>query len=200
MEKFYLEIPSIERKEDAINYLQEFIDYKSDINGSGGLNRLTKGMSYEEWLSDVINTMDEEYAKSVGRVPASTYLMIREDDNRMVGIVNIRHYLDNVLKNVGGHIGGSIRPSERGKGYSKIQLYLSLMECKKLGINEVMIDCEKINVKSEKAIQAIGAVFQREFYYQPKKSVIRNYLIDVDKSLEIYKDSYGKQVLKKKRK
>ena len=60
MEKFYLEIPSIDRKEEALDYLQEFIDYKSDINGSGGLNRLTKGMSYEEWLVDVINRMDDK--------------------------------------------------------------------------------------------------------------------------------------------
>ena len=200
MEKFYLEKPTLERKEEALEYMNEFLEAKSKLHGSSGLERCAKGMSYEEWLDDVTKSTDEKYAKSVGRVPASTYFMVREEDNKIVGIVNIRHYLDNVLKNVGGHIGGSIRPTERGKGYSKIQLYLCLLECKKLGVNEAMIDCEKINIKSEKAIQAIGAVFQREFYYQPKKSVIRNYLIDVDKSLEIYKDSYGKQVLKKKRK
>lgn len=199
MEKFYLEIPSLERKEDAINYLQEFIDYKSDINGSGGLNRLTKGMSYEEWLDDVINSMDDDYAKSIDRVPASTYFTVRESDNKIVGMVNLRHYLDNNLRNIGGHIGYSIRPTERGKGYAKVQLYLALLECKKLGIEEAMVDCVKSNIKSEKTILALGGVFDKEFYDQPHKRVLRNYFINVNESIEEYKDIYGKNVKKKRK-
>ena len=199
MERFYLELPSLERKEDAINYLQEFIDYKSDINGSGGLNRLTKGMSYEEWLDDVINSMDDDYAKSIDRVPATTYFTVRESDNKIVGMVNLRHYLDNNLRNVGGHIGYSIRPTERGKGYAKVQLYLALLECKKLGIEEAMVDCVKSNIKSEKTILALGGVFDKQFYDQPHKRVLRNYYINVEDSIEKYKDIYGKNIKKKRK-
>ena len=199
MERFYLELPSLERKEDAINYLQEFIDYKSDINGSGGLNRLTKGMSYEEWLDDVINSMDDDYAKSIDRVPATTYFTVRESDNKIVGMVNLRHYLDNNLRNVGGHIGYSIRPTERGKGYAKVQLYLALFECKKLGIEEAMVDCVKSNIKSEKTILALGGVFDKQFYDQPHKRVLRNYYINVEDSIEKYKDIYGKNIKKKRK-
>lgn len=199
MEKFYLEIPSLERKEDAINYLQEFINYKSDINGSGGLNRLTKGMSYEEWLDDVINSMDDNYAKSIDRVPASTYFTVRESDNKIVGMVNLRHYLDNNLRNIGGHIGYSIRPTERGKGYAKVQLYLALLECKKLGIEEAMVDCVKSNIKSEKTILALGGVFDKQFYDQPHKRVLRNYYINVEDSIEKYKDIYGENIKKKRK-
>ena len=197
MEKFYFEIPSIERKEEALDYLKEHIDYRSDINGSGGLKRLTKGMTYEEWLEDVINSMDEEYAKEKNLVPANTYFTIRKSDNKIIGMVNIRHYLDNLLSIVGGHIGYGIRPTERGKGYAKIQLYLALLESSKLGIEKAKVDCVKTNIKSEKTIKALGGVFEKEFYYQPKKSVIKNYLIDVKESLEKYKDEYGKYVLKK---
>ena len=199
MEKFYLEMPSLERKEDAINYLQEFIDYKSDINGSGGLARLSKGMPYEEWLVDVINRMDDDYAKSIDRVPASTYFTVRESDNKIVGMVNLRHYLDNNLRNIGGHIGYSIRPTERGKGYAKVQLYLALLECKKLGIEEAMVDCVKSNIKSEKTILALGGVFDKQFYDQPHKRVLRNYYINVEDSIEKYKDIYGKNVKKKRK-
>ena len=200
MDKFYLEIPSLERKEDTLEYLKEFMEYKSKLHGSSGLERCANGMSYEEWLDDIINSMDEDYAKKQKRVPATTCFMVRKSDNRIIGIVNIRHYLDTVLKNIGGHIGGSIRPSERGKGYAKIQLYLCLMECKKLGIPEVMIDCEKSNVKSDKAIQSIGGVLDREFYYQLRKTYIKNYLVNVDESLEQLNDTCGKQVLQMKRK
>lgn len=200
MEKFYLEIPSAERKDDVLEYMNEFLEAKSILHGSAGLERCAKGMSYEEWLDNVINSMDEEYAKSVGWVPASTYLMIREDNNRMVGIVNIRHYLNKQLKEIGGHIGGSIRPTERGKGYAKIQLYLSMVECKKLGINEAMLDCEKSNIKSEKAIKSIGGVFDKEIYDQASKKMFRNYWVDVDEALKKQKKSCVRHVLKLKRK
>ena len=199
MEKFYLEIPSLERKNDVLEFMQEFIDYRSDINGSGGLARLSKGMPYEEWLVDVINRMDDDYAKSIDRVPASTYFTIRESDNKIVGMVNLRHYLDNSLKNIGGHIGYSIRPTERGKGYAKIQLYLALLECKKLGIEEAMVDCIKSNVKSEKTIIALGGVFDKQFYDQLGKRMLRNYFINVNESIEKYKDIYGKNVKKKRK-
>ena len=36
MEKFYFEIPGIERKEDAVAYIREFREYQSEINGTGG--------------------------------------------------------------------------------------------------------------------------------------------------------------------
>ena len=63
MEKFYLEKPTINRKNDAIEYIREHIDTNSKINGTGGLNRLIKGFSYEEWLDDVIKSEDNEYTK-----------------------------------------------------------------------------------------------------------------------------------------
>lgn len=200
MEKLYLEIPSLERKEEALEYLKEHIDTRSDINGTGGLNRCSGNYSYEEWLEDVIKSEDEEWVKSKDLVPASTYFTIRESDNIIVGMVNIRHYLNDILKNVGGHIGYGIRPSERGKGYAKIQLYLALLECKKLGIEEAMVDCTKSNIKSEKTIIALGGVFDKEFYDQPHKRVLRNYWINVNESIEKYKDLYKDKILKKKRK
>lgn len=200
MERFYLEIPSIERKDDVLEFMQEFIDYRSDINGSGGLARLSRGMPYEEWLVDVIKRSDDDYAKSIDKVPATTYFTIRESDNKIVGMVNLRHYLDNKLRNIGGHIGYSIRPTERGKGYAKVQLYLALLECKKLGIEEAMVDCVKSNIKSEKTIIALGGVFDKQFYDQLGKRMLRNYWINVDESIEKYKDIYKENISKKKRK
>ena len=78
-------------------------------------------------LDDVINSTEEEYAKSKKRVPASTFLMIRENDNKIVGSINIRWNLNDAMLNFGGHIGYGIRPTERRKGYNKINLYLVLI-------------------------------------------------------------------------
>ena len=39
METFYFDVPSIERKNNAIEYINEYYEYKSDINGSGDLHK-----------------------------------------------------------------------------------------------------------------------------------------------------------------
>ena len=112
MEKFYFEIPGISRKEDAIDYIREFLEYGSEINGAGGLHRFLD--DYEGWLKkldlDYIQVPNEE------RVPARTYFLVRESDSRIVGMINIRLALNERLSHYGGHIGYSIRPTERGKG------------------------------------------------------------------------------------
>ena len=40
MEIFYLETPSLERKNEIIDYINEFVEYKSDINGTGSLDKM----------------------------------------------------------------------------------------------------------------------------------------------------------------
>ena len=197
MEKFYLELPSIERKEEALDYLKEHIDYKSDINGTEGINRIKDGFTYEDWLDEVTKAPDEEWAKSVGRVPATTYFTIRESDNKIIGMVNFRHSLNERLRKIGGHIGYGIRPTERRKGYAKIQLYLALLEAKKLGLDKVMVDCIETNIGSEKTILALGGEFEEKVFDETRQKYLKNYWINIDEALEKYKDIYGKQVLKK---
>ena len=197
MEKFYLEIPSLERKEEALDYLKEHIDYKSDINGTEGINRIKDGFTYEDWLDEVTKAPDEEWAKSVGRVPATTYFTIRESDNKIIGMVNFRHSLNERLRKIGGHIGYGIRPTERRKGYAKIQLYLALLEAQKLGLDKVMVDCIETNIGSEKTILALGGEFEEKVFDETRQKYLKNYWINVDESIEKYKEKYGKQVLKK---
>ena len=199
MEKFYLELPSIERKEEALDYLKEHIDYKSDINGTEGINRIKDGFTYEDWLDEVTKAPDEEWAKSVGRVPATTYFTIRESDNKIIGMVNFRHSLNERLRKIGGHIGYGIRPTERRKGYAKIQLYLALLEAQKLGLDKVMVDCIETNIGSEKTILALGGEFEEKVFDETRQKYLKNYWINVDESIEKYKDVYGKHVKKKRK-
>lgn len=125
MERFYFEEPSIDRKEEAINYINEFYQYNSDINGVGGLHRYLD--NYEGWLEK----LEEDYTRipNEEKVPSRTYFLVRESDNRIIGMINIRLALNEKLSKSGGHIGYSIRPSERRKGYNKINLYLGLKVC-----------------------------------------------------------------------
>ena len=190
MEKFYLEIPSIERKEGALEYLQEHVELAPDLNGTGGLNECLKGLTYEEWLDDVIKCQERSYAESKKLVPATTYFTIRESDNKIIGMINFRHYLNEYLKKFGGHIGYGIRPTERRKGYAKIQLYLVLLEAQKMGLDRIMVDCVDTNEGSEKTIKGLGGVFEREVYEENRQVTLHNYWINVDESIEKNHDKY----------
>lgn len=106
--------PNIDCKDKAIDYINEFYTYGSEINGSGGLDRLLREGTYEEWLQKVMNDIDIAII-SAPRVPALTYFYVREEDERIVGMTNIRLALNEFLRKEGGHIGYSIRPTERSK-------------------------------------------------------------------------------------
>lgn len=80
-----------------------------------------------------------------------------------VGAVNIRHYLNESLYKSGGHIGDGIRPSERRKGYATAMIDLALEKCKELGINKVLMTCDKTNIGSAKSIINNGGVLESEF-------------------------------------
>lgn len=97
-----------------------------------------------------------------GYAPYSTFFCIDEDRNRLVGAVNIRHYLTSNNCITGGHIGDGIRPSERRKGYATAMISLALVECKKLGIDRVLMTCDKDNIASATSIIRNGGVLENE--------------------------------------
>ena len=194
MEKYYLEKPSLKRKLEAIEYIKEHEMANSTINGSNSLNLFLKESTYEKWLEKNEETENKDYAKLVGLVPSATYFTIRKSDNKIVGMVNIRYNLNEYLRKIAGHIGYSIRPSERGKGLAKIQLYLALKEALKVNLNRVMISCEQNNIASEKTILALGGILERIEYDEPRDRYLKVHMLDVKESLEKNKDIYEKYV------
>lgn len=95
-------------------------------------------------------------------VPDSTFFCFDSDRNIMVGAVNIRRYLNESLLLNGGHIGDGVRPSERRKGIATKMIALALDECRKLGIEKVLMVCDKENIGSAKSIINNGGVLENE--------------------------------------
>ena len=195
MEKFYLEEPSQERKKDILDYLNEFVLYHSDVNGAGALDKILSGQSFEEALDRCLNMKNEEYAKKYGRCQSKTFLLIRKNDNKLIGMINVRWNLTEEMKRFGGNIGYGIIPTERRKGYNKINLYLGLLEAKKIGLDKVVLDCETSNIASSKTMTSLGGVLDRT-EIDPYDGILTSvYYIDISTSLTKYKNTYTRFIL-----
>lgn len=110
-----------------------------------------------------LENLETKEGEKPGLVPDSVYFCLDIDRNIFVGAVNIRHYLNESLYKSGGHIGDGIRPSERRKGYATAMIGLALEKCKELGINKVLMTCDKTNIGSAKSITNNGGVLESEF-------------------------------------
>lgn len=189
-EKFKLVTPTIKYKRKAIKYIKEHNKYNSRINGSGLLYEYVD--NYEGWLKK----LDHERSIVADNVfvPNETYFLVRENDDKIIGMVNLRTELNERVKNSYGSIGYGIRPKERRKGYNKINLYLTLLECQRRGIKNVILSCEKDNIASSKSMLALGAVFDKEIFNGFQKKFYEFYRIDVDYAVGAYKNTYDKYI------
>ncbi|WP_316245036.1 GNAT family N-acetyltransferase [Gracilibacillus massiliensis] len=111
-----------------------------------------------------------------GWVPDSTYWLINEQE-QVLGVVNIRHQLTDYLMNIGGHIGYGIRPSQRQKGYATQLLRLSIEEARKLGIKKILVTCDQNNIASWKAILKNNGVEDKDFI-EENGNVVKRFWIE----------------------
>ena len=156
MEKIILVKPDLSYSDEIIKYKEESLKENPLINGAAGLDNFS---SIKDWLEELKKRSSQETVPE-GLVPSSTYLGVREKDNYIVGMIDIRHYLNEFLKQFGGNIGYSVRKSERNKGYAKQMLKLALEKCKDLKMKKVLITCDEDNIASEKVILSANAKFE----------------------------------------
>lgn len=164
----YLARPTLEMKNRYLQFAQEWKDNNQSIVPYSA--RLLDD-SYEIWLK---NTYEYENLHE-GFVTAHTFFLI-EDEN-IIGAINIRHYLNDYLFNFGGHIGYGIRPTKRQKGYASKMLALALPVAKQLGIDKVLITCDKKNIASAKTIINNGGILENEVMEDGE--LVQRYWIDL---------------------
>lgn len=142
--------PTSADKATILDMIAEFEREESAMDG--GI--YSKGMDYEAWLE---MNLASEIGLSLpeGRVPAIQFVSF-DEKGQAIGFLNLRLRLNEFLLRVGGHIGYSIRPSQRGKGYAKEQLRLGLQEAKAKNIHRVLVTCKETNTASRRVILSCG--------------------------------------------
>ena len=158
MEEITLRRVTAADRQKVLDYKKEFLMNGDSLDGTAGLGAAE---SYEDWLSALSDNSNENTLRP-GRVPASTCLAVRVTDGTLVGMIDIRHRLNDYLLRCGGHIGYSVRKSERRKGYAREMLGKALLICRELSIGRVLVTCDSHNEASEKTILANGGVLENE--------------------------------------
>ncbi len=171
MGELVLKFPTLDMKEQALIYRQEYLDNgETEIHGDGGLDH---AVSYEAWIEKI----NVDLTRGEGSyVPATTYFAFT--GNKIVGTVQIRHMLNSSLLVNGGHIGYGVVPSERRKGYATRMLSSALVKCRELGIKRALITCDKDNIGSAKTIIKNGGVLENEVL-ESDGNILQRYWIDV---------------------
>lgn len=168
-----LVLPSEEHLEQVRAYREEFLAADSSMDGAGPLRRYPDP---RDWLAAVRAYADPATVPE-GKVQATQLLCVEE--GRVLGMIQIRHELNEYLRLYAGHIGYSVRPSARRQGVAKWMLSAALPFCRELGLRRVMIACEPWNEGSRRTILANGGVYEKTVHEPQEDIDLEQYWVEL---------------------
>ena len=135
-------------------------------------------LSLGEYLAHLMEQLDPSKIPR-NRVPQTTFWILNEADTA-VGMLRMRHYLNQKLLHHGGHIGYYVRPPERGKGYGKNALRLALIELAKLGEKRALLSVDTANYSSIRVIELNGGKLEDQRADYTSGTHFKRYWIDLE--------------------
>lgn len=154
--EFELKNLSVEDGLDVYEMLQEIPAEEARFHND--FNKL----SLEEFKEELKVRVEQAQGRSLPEGYVAQTIFWLYVNGKPVGYSKLRHELTDHLRKEGGNIGYGIRPSERGKGYAKKMLTITLSQARKIGLDKVLITTDIDNVASRKVVEANGGVMESE--------------------------------------
>ncbi len=169
----------VEASFDPPEGLAEFLsDLGEGENGFSGTPVHNGKVTLNEYLQTCINGMDESKLKP-GWAPQTIFWLL-DVENRVVGMVKVRHRLVESTRINGGHIGFFIHSAHRGKDYGKQALALALNELKNIGETKALLTVYPENIPSIRIVEANGGRFDDCVVDPRTDHKINRYWIDLE--------------------
>lgn len=121
-------------------------------------------MNFQQWLNNLEKNKYEENLPE--DYSTHTFYLVENNEDRIIGAIDLRWKKVPALMKFGGFIGYSIRPSERGKGYATEMLKLGLQKFKEVDNKreKVLITCKDFNIPSKKVIEKNNGIYENTYY------------------------------------
>ena len=160
---------------DAINnYRQELLEAGCTFDGTLSLKRMPDMQEYIDYVIDRANPIHETPEQND---LVTLLFCVRKSDSKILGSIQIRHEMDEFKRLYSGHIGYSVRPSERRKGYATRILKFAVDYCHTLGIKDINISCMTDNEASRRTILANGGQYRDTVHLDQYDIDLERYLI-----------------------
>lgn len=176
-ELFFVE-PSMTYAAEISSYREEMLAAESSFDGCLSMKRMPDPKEYTEYCTEWANpnrVLKENGARG------TVLLCIRKADNKMVGCMQVHHILNEQMRNITGHVGYSVRPSERRKGYATQMLEKARDYLSSFGFSEICVSCLPENEASRRTILANGGEYIETVYLEADNVNLERYVIKLEK-------------------
>ena len=168
--------PTLELEKEILTYQAEFFPAPNGIHGTSSLSDFT---DISQWLQHLYLYENRETMPNKSFVPGHQYVLLRPSDQKIIGMLHLRLELNDYLFNYAGHIGYSIAPSERKKGYGTMMLKKALIIAKDFDLERVLITCDDSNLGSIKVIEANNGILENKSIEPGSAEWTRRYWISL---------------------
>ncbi len=167
---------SMEYADEIAAYRQEMLDAGSSFDGCFSLKRMPDIREYVDYCR---NWADPDREPGPRGIWGTVILCIRKSDMKMVGSMQIHKVMPDSFLHDSGHVGYSVRPSERRKGYATRMLSKAKEILSSLGFREIYVNCLPSNEASRRTILANGGQYIETFFLERDGVDLERYRIDI---------------------
>ncbi len=169
-----LTLPSTDFADEMEDFRDEYRNWgEEEIFGSALLNSFD---DIAEWFA-FVDTLGSRKTAPSYYMPSTPFVAFRMSDGMPIGMIEVKHELNDYLSKHGGHISYSVRPSERRRGFGKRMLAMVLPYAKILGHSKVLVVCHTDNEPSRRTILADGGVYEQTYFSELDNIYNENYWI-----------------------